>query len=66
MSDPIRFGVIGGSGVYQMDTLTDVEEVELTRHSANRRTPILLARCMGSGLRSSPGMDGDTASAQLG
>ena len=30
MSDPIRFGVIGGSGVYQMDTLTDVEEVELT------------------------------------
>ena len=29
MSDPIRFGVIGGSGVYQMDTLTDVEEVEL-------------------------------------
>ena len=29
MSDPIRFGVVGGSGVYQMDTLTDVEEVEL-------------------------------------
>ncbi len=29
MSDSIRFGVIGGSGVYQMDTLTDVEEVEL-------------------------------------
>ena len=29
MSDPIRFGVIGGSGVYQMDTLTNVEEVEL-------------------------------------
>ncbi|MYJ77406.1 MAG: S-methyl-5'-thioadenosine phosphorylase, partial [Caldilineaceae bacterium SB0670_bin_27] len=29
MTGPIRFGVIGGSGVYQMDTLSDVEEVEL-------------------------------------
>ena len=29
MSDPIRFGVIGGSGVYRMETLADVEEVEL-------------------------------------
>ena len=29
MSDPIRFGVIGGTGLYQMDTLTDVDEVEL-------------------------------------
>ncbi|MDE0200510.1 MAG: S-methyl-5'-thioadenosine phosphorylase [Caldilineaceae bacterium] len=29
MTKPIRFGVIGGSGVYQMDTLSDVEEIEL-------------------------------------
>ncbi len=29
MSDPIRFGVIGGSGVYQMETLTNIEEIEL-------------------------------------
>ena len=29
MTGHIRFGVIGGSGVYQMDTLSDVEEVEL-------------------------------------
>ena len=29
MTEPIRFGVIGGSGVYQMDTLSDVEEIEL-------------------------------------
>ena len=29
MTGPIRFGVIGGSGVYQMDTLSDVEEIEL-------------------------------------
>ena len=29
MSEPIRFGVIGGSGVYQMETLSDVEEIEL-------------------------------------
>jgi 5'-methylthioadenosine phosphorylase len=29
MPDPIRFGVIGGSGVYQMEALTDVEEVTL-------------------------------------
>lgn len=29
MTGPIRFGVIGGSGIYQMDTLSDVEEVEL-------------------------------------
>ncbi len=29
MSEPIRFGVIGGSGVYQMETLADVEEIEL-------------------------------------
>ena len=29
MTDPIRFGVIGGSGVYQMETLTDIEEIEL-------------------------------------
>lgn len=30
MSDqPIRFGVIGGSGVYQMEALQDVEEIEL-------------------------------------
>jgi 5'-methylthioadenosine phosphorylase len=27
--DPIRIGIIGGSGVYQMDALTDVEEIEL-------------------------------------
>lgn len=29
MSDRIRFGVIGGSGVYQMETLSDIEEVTL-------------------------------------
>ncbi len=29
MTGHIRFGVIGGSGVYRMDTLSDVEEVEL-------------------------------------
>lgn len=29
MSEPIRFGVIGGSGVYQMETLSDIEEIEL-------------------------------------
>lgn len=29
MSEPIRFGVIGGSGVYQMETLSNVEEIEL-------------------------------------
>ena len=29
MSDLIRFGVIGGSGVYQMETLSNVEEIEL-------------------------------------
>ena len=27
MPEPIRFGVIGGSGIYQMEALTDVEEV---------------------------------------
>lgn len=27
--DPIRFGVIGGSGVYQMEALENVEEVEI-------------------------------------
>ncbi len=29
MPEPIRFGVIGGSGVYQMESLSDVEEIEL-------------------------------------
>ncbi|MXX26214.1 MAG: S-methyl-5'-thioadenosine phosphorylase [Caldilineaceae bacterium SB0668_bin_21] len=29
MTEPIRFGAIGGSGVYQMETLSDVEEIEL-------------------------------------
>jgi 5'-methylthioadenosine phosphorylase len=29
MAEPIRFGVIGGSGVYQMEALTDVEEIKL-------------------------------------
>ncbi|RME64581.1 MAG: S-methyl-5'-thioadenosine phosphorylase [Caldilineae bacterium] len=29
MPEPIRFGVIGGSGVYQMEALQDVEEIEL-------------------------------------
>jgi 5'-methylthioadenosine phosphorylase len=29
MSESIRFGVIGGSGVYQMEALTDVEEITL-------------------------------------
>lgn len=29
MSDPIRFGVIGGSGVYSIEALTDVEEITL-------------------------------------
>ncbi len=29
MSERIRFGVIGGSGVYQMEALQDVEEIEL-------------------------------------
>ena len=28
-STPIRFGVIGGSGVYQLDALTDIEEITL-------------------------------------
>jgi 5'-methylthioadenosine phosphorylase len=30
MSEPIRFGVIGGSGVYQIEALSDVEEIELS------------------------------------
>lgn len=30
MTDPVRFGVIGGSGVYQIEALADVEEVRLT------------------------------------
>ena len=30
MPDTIRFGVIGGSGVYQMEALTNVKEVSLT------------------------------------
>jgi 5'-methylthioadenosine phosphorylase len=30
MTEPIRFGVIGGSGVYQMEALHDVEEIGLT------------------------------------
>lgn len=29
MSDPIRFGVIGGSGVYSIEALTDIEEIKL-------------------------------------
>ena len=29
MAEPIRFGVIGGSGVYQMEALTDVEEIKI-------------------------------------
>ncbi len=29
MAERIRFGVIGGSGVYQMEALTDVEEIRL-------------------------------------
>ena len=29
MTEEIRFGVIGGSGVYQIEALTDVQEVEL-------------------------------------
>jgi len=29
MRDPIRIGVIGGSGVYQMEALSDIEEVVL-------------------------------------
>lgn len=29
MAEPIRFGVIGGSGVYQMEALTGVEEIAL-------------------------------------
>lgn len=29
MSASIRFGVIGGSGVYQMEALTDIKEIEL-------------------------------------
>lgn len=29
MTKPIRFGVIGGSGVYQMEALTDIEEITL-------------------------------------
>jgi 5'-methylthioadenosine phosphorylase len=29
MAEPIRFGVIGGSGVYQMEALRDVEEITL-------------------------------------
>ncbi len=30
MAEPIRFGVIGGSGVYQMEALSNVEEITLT------------------------------------
>ena len=29
MPEPIRFGVIGGSGVYQMESLSNIEEIEL-------------------------------------
>lgn len=29
MTEPIRFGVIGGSGLYEMDELTNVEEITL-------------------------------------
>lgn len=30
MTEPIRFGVIGGSGIYQMESLAEVEEVTLS------------------------------------
>ena len=29
MADDIRIGIIGGSGLYQMQGLTDVEEIEI-------------------------------------
>ena len=29
MTSPIRVGIIGGSGLYQMPELTDVEEVKV-------------------------------------
>ena len=29
MANPVRIGIIGGSGVYQMESLTDVEEVKV-------------------------------------
>ena len=41
MTKPIRFGVIGGSGVYQMDTLSGIEEIELIHPLASRRVYVV-------------------------
>jgi purine nucleoside phosphorylase len=40
----VKIGIIGGSGLYQMPELRDIEEVNVDTRSAVLRTPLSLAR----------------------
>ena len=46
-TQPIRIGVIGGSGLYQMEGLTDVEERAITTPFGDPSDPIVVGRLEG-------------------
>jgi len=48
LSDPIRFGVIGGSGIYNMEALTDVTEVKVKTPFGDPSDAVIVGTLAGS------------------
>jgi 5'-methylthioadenosine phosphorylase len=48
LSDPIRFGVIGGSGIYNMEALTDVTEVKVKTPFGDPSDAVIVGMLAGS------------------
>ena len=47
MANPVRIGIIGGSGVYQMESLTNVEEVKVKTPFGDPSDAIILGTLAG-------------------
>lgn len=47
LSEPVLYGVIGGSGVYKVEGLTDVQEVEIDTPFGKPSDKIIVAKCDG-------------------
>ena len=62
MNKDVRIGIIGGSGLYEMEALTDVENVSVETPFGLLRTAMSSAHWKVSGLAFFPGTAGVTVS----
>jgi len=47
LKEPVRIGIIGGSGVYDIDGITDVKEIKITTPFGNPSDPVITGKLDG-------------------